>query len=290
MHRAVAAIITLVIVGAASTTTASAATTTGIPGWEVFCTFSHRAQVDPIISPGAPVSAHMHDFYGNTGTDQNSTPTSLRAGSTNCELSADKAAYWTPTLYSDGTALTPIRLHTYYRWGNVTDYAHIAPISPGARIVAGSMDATAANPSPTSQVGWTCGAQGEALTTAPKDCRATSYGPNGQAEMVEHFFFPNCLKDGGAGSDRMNYTYSHNGACAAGTHAIVRISEDFAWPARDPHTLTISAMDGSIYREHADFMTGWNTATMDRLTTNCVNAGIQCGPLTDANPGPAALR
>ena len=282
-----AAVTVALLLAAAIAVPAAATTRTGIPGWEVFCNFSHRAQVDPIISPGVVPSAHMHDFYGNTSTDQNSTPTSLRAGSTNCELTADRAAYWTPTLYSNDVALTPTRVHVYYRWGNITDYAHIAPLPPGARMIAGSMDATAANPSPTSQVGWTCGKQGEALTVAPKDCRGTDYGMNGSAEMVEHFFFPNCLRDNGVGSDPMNYTYSRNGACAAGTHAVVRLSEDFAWAAQDPASLRISAMDGSLYREHADFMQGWTTATMKRLTTQCVNAGVQCGPLSDADPGPA---
>src|SRR5215207_4500857 len=48
----------------------------------VRCDFSHRKQVDPIVSPGVKKSFHMHDFFGNTNTNRNSTLKSLRAGGT----------------------------------------------------------------------------------------------------------------------------------------------------------------------------------------------------------------
>jgi hypothetical protein len=262
---------------------AAAATPAQIPGWEVFCSFDHRAQVDPVVSPGVKPSAHLHDFFGNRGTDENSTPTSLRAGTTNCELAADRAAYWVPTLYSSGVAQTATRLHAYYRWGNVTRYQDIVPLTAGAEILAGDKSATAGSPSPTSRVGWSCGGQGEALTTAPINCSGTGNGPNGSDEQVLHFFFPNCLKTGGVGSNPANYTYSSNGACASAT-PVPRLSEDFAWAAEPPSTITLSS--GSVYTAHADFMTGWVTAKMNALTAGCINAGVQCGPLTDAHPGP----
>ena|SRR5215204_105632 len=45
----------------------------------VQCGFSHQKQVDPIVDFGKPTSFHMHDFFGNTTTDENSTLESLRA-------------------------------------------------------------------------------------------------------------------------------------------------------------------------------------------------------------------
>ena len=39
----------------------------------VKCEFSHRDQVDPIVDFGINPSHHLHDFFGNTTTDENST-------------------------------------------------------------------------------------------------------------------------------------------------------------------------------------------------------------------------
>src|SRR5918998_5144710 len=55
----------------------------------VQCGFSKQAQVDPIVNPGEPGTPeakahHLHDFFGNTTTDSNSTLESLRAGGTTC--------------------------------------------------------------------------------------------------------------------------------------------------------------------------------------------------------------
>ena len=69
----------------------------------VRCGFSHRAKVDPIVTPGG-TAFHMHDFFGNTTTSANSTLESLRAAAsrsdhgTTCEprpgtTFGDTAAY-----------------------------------------------------------------------------------------------------------------------------------------------------------------------------------------------------
>jgi len=80
----------------------------------VKCGFSHRKQVDPIVNfgePGIPEGTgfHMHDFFGNTTTDANSTYDTLLAGGTKCPTPetippgedaplGDTAAYWIPTV------------------------------------------------------------------------------------------------------------------------------------------------------------------------------------------------
>jgi flagellar basal body-associated protein FliL len=64
------------------------------PSFLVKCGFSHRKRVDPIVDPGPPgtMSHHMHDFFGNTTTDANSTYETLRAGGTTCDDPQDTAA------------------------------------------------------------------------------------------------------------------------------------------------------------------------------------------------------
>src|SRR5918993_1260869 len=64
----------------------------------VSCGFSHQKQVDPIADYGKNPSFHLHDFFGNTTTNENSTYDTLRAGGTTCDDPKDKAAYWIPTV------------------------------------------------------------------------------------------------------------------------------------------------------------------------------------------------
>ena len=54
-------------------------TTTGPPDRQFVaeCTWSHRAADDPIVHPGHPGAAHMHDFFGSEATDASSTAESL---------------------------------------------------------------------------------------------------------------------------------------------------------------------------------------------------------------------
>ena len=100
----------------AATPAAPSAETKGV--FIVNCPFSHRKQVDPIVTPGPPgtLSAHMHDFFGNRSIDSNSTFASASGAATTCGLSGDRAGYWTPTLISpNGSMMTPRRVLIYYR-------------------------------------------------------------------------------------------------------------------------------------------------------------------------------
>ena len=52
------------------------------------CRFSHRNQDDVIIYPGQPGKSHLHQFFGNTGTNANSNYQSLRTtGGSTCTRS-----------------------------------------------------------------------------------------------------------------------------------------------------------------------------------------------------------
>jgi Domain of unknown function (DUF1996) len=245
-----------------------------IPGFEVFCYYSHSAKDDPILMPNMPgMFMHQHEFSGNTTTTASSTPASLKAGGTNCELSADTAAYWTPTLYSKGRPVHPDRLHSYYRWGQIKDYAHIRPMPEGLKMVAGNALATA--PQSTSVIGWNCGVQGATLYNHPVSCHS------GQ-KIVLHVFFPNCW-DGvhlDSADHRSHVAYSYHGSCPK-THpvAIPRLSEDYGFPLVDATGITLAS--GSYMTAHADFWNTWNQSAMRRLTVNCINKGRQCGPQKD---------
>jgi hypothetical protein len=242
-----------------------------IPGFEVFCYYSHSAKDDPIMMPRMPgMFMHQHDFAGNTSTNASSTPATLQAAGTNCELKADTAAYWAPTLYSNGAEVHADRLHSYYRWGQIKDYAKIKPMPAGLKMVAGNARATA--PQSTSVIGWNCGVQGAQLFDHPVSCRA------GQ-KIVQHIFFPNCW-DGvhlDSPDHRSHVAYSSHGSCPS-THpvAIPRLSEDYGYPIIDASRITLAS--GSYMTAHADFWNTWQTAKMNQLTRDCINRGRQCGP------------
>jgi hypothetical protein len=269
-----------------------AAVAAGVPGFDVFCFYSHTLPDDPIVYPGRPGASHAHQFYGNTGTDAGSTPSSLRTGKTNCLLSADKAAYWSPALYSSGVEQHATRLHLYYRAGALNDLASIAPLPSGAGMIAGNHDAT--SPQPTSVVGWSCGGRGESLASTPKDCRGSGNGMRGADIEVLHYFFPNCLRAGFAGTRPTSYTYSYHGSCPNGYRPVVRLTEDIAYPAKDPKTYTLAGKDAaghnvstaSVYTAHADFMNGWTQTVLAKLVRDCVNAGRQCGLVQDGKTLP----
>jgi hypothetical protein len=249
--------------------TASAARV--IPGFEIFCFYSHTAQDDPIVDPGMRGGAmHVHDFAGNTATTATSTAAQLQASKSNCQLAADTAAYWSPVLYSHGRVVHADRLHTYYRAGNVTAVAKIRPVPAGLKMIAGNPEST--GPQATSVIGWNCGVQGAALYNHPVSCRT------GQ-KVVLHVFFPNCW-DGvhlDSADHKSHMAYSHNGSCPA-SHpvAIPRVTEDYGYPILDGTAITLSS--GSYLSAHADFWNTWNQAAMNKLTHDCVNAGRQCGP------------
>src|SRR5438445_6475684 len=80
----------------------------------VFCSYSHSLKDDPIMDPGMPGAAHMHDFYGNTTTDAFSTPQTLLGGPTTCSDSLDATGYWAPATFMNGVQVTPIRAESWY--------------------------------------------------------------------------------------------------------------------------------------------------------------------------------
>ncbi|KAM0143762.1 hypothetical protein ACHAP3_001022 [Botrytis cinerea] len=68
--------------------------------WRLPCRArSGLARVDPLVNPGT-VSPHAHVVHGSNGFGESSGYEELMAGNcTSCEVSQDKSAYWTPSLY-----------------------------------------------------------------------------------------------------------------------------------------------------------------------------------------------
>ena len=85
------------------------------------CMAGQLAKDDPIVYPGQPGKSHLHQFFGNTGTNANSTYQSLRtSGGSTCTRSTDtspqRSAYWMPAMLDGvGNAVKPDWVNTYYK-------------------------------------------------------------------------------------------------------------------------------------------------------------------------------
>jgi hypothetical protein len=93
----------------------------GTGAFRTVCEFSHMAFDDPIVYPGQPGKSHLHVFFGNTGTNANSTAASIaNTGNSTCRGGTiNRSGYWAPAMIDtlDGTPVTPQSMIIYYKTG-----------------------------------------------------------------------------------------------------------------------------------------------------------------------------
>jgi len=225
------------------------------------CEFSHRAKDDPIVHPGHAGMAHSHDFFGNRSTSSDSTYESLRAADTTCDLDADTAAYWVPTLYKNGKALEPDKALIYYR--TRYDPESVKAFPPNLRMIAG--DARATSPQSTQVTVWKCliGIQ-DMYKEPPREC------PEG-TRLALHVSFPNCWD--GQHLDSRNHqshmTYSRR-ACPS-THPVRTPTIDLKIIYPTSRGAGIAFSSGSRYTAHADFINSWKQRALVTLVRRCIN-------------------
>lgn len=240
----------------------------------VRCPFSHRARNDPIVFPGQPGAAHRHDFFGNRSTNASSTYRSLRRGRTTCELRADKAAYWIPTLYARDRATAPDLIKVYY----TTRQARLSAIRPfprGLRMIAG--DAHAHGPQPDSVVHWDCSKGGPSQNHPhPVDC--------GSAYVQASIMFPDCWdgvrRDSRNHQGHMAYSIDPDDdgryrCIRSHPVPVPRIKVVLQWPIHDGTTVRLS--NGPAHALHGDFIDAWNRRALKRLIRRCLVMGAACG-------------
>jgi hypothetical protein len=249
----------------------------------VQCGFSHQKQVDPIVDFGKPTSFHMHDFFGNTTTDENSTLQSLRAAAsrpdhgTTCEPKpgqtfGDTAAYWIPTVSwtnSRGktTQLKASQTFFYYRAG-LKDPVDVKPHPAGLKIITVQGK----------NVEWRC-QNGNWSTTPPTRCE------NGK--LVVRIFFPDCLAVDANGrplldsADHRSHMVNAGSAGCPSTHPypVPRLQTNLQFPI--PTTKGKPTLSSGAYSTmHVDFFNAWQAGTLEDLVARCINEA----PFTASNP------
>lgn len=255
-----------------------------IGAFRIVCDFSHMSYDDPIVFPNQPGRAHLHTFFGNTGTNASSTYASLRAsGNSTCRGgTANRSAYWIPTLLDgNGKPLVPSLAIFYYK----TAYA-FAPSSAlrkppdGLRMVAGRASATPTNPQSTRAAHWGCANKYIGHYPSIQDC-----GVNGEIQLT--VTFPQCW-DGKnlTSADQSHVAYASNKTCPT-THpyAFPEISINVRWKQAtglDVRGLKLASDMYGVpanrggFSAHADWFDGWDPAVKEAFTNGCVRANKDC--------------
>lgn len=239
----------------------------------VECGYSHAAHDDPILYPGVPDASHLHVFFGNTGTDAASTIDSLDAGATTCQQQRDRAAYWVPALYLDGTMIEPVRSLAYYRAGIDVDPAMVEPYPHGLMMIAGDAGATAAQP--VEVAAWTCGTGIDHRSTPPT-C------PDG-TNLRLLVTFPDCWNgvDLGEVDPRAHVAYSSGGSCPAGYPVHI---PQLQFGVEFDHTGSTAGLElasGGLFSGHADFVNTWDPAKLAGEVELCIRRDLVCNVTSD---------
>lgn len=252
----------------------------GVGAFRFLCSPSHLLYDDPIVYPGQPGAAHLHQFFGNTLTNSNSTYSSLRTtGNGTCDGGpVNRSAYWMPAMMNgQGSVVIPDFFVVYYK--AVPNTAVSMP--RGLRMVFGF-------PAPTS--GWSCdgaraaGAPERATTIAAAGCDAA-------AHLIGSIGAPDCWDGRNLDSPdhRSHVAYRRqdgygNNVCPS-THPI--ILPQYTMKAFYTPDATVSQWYLSSDRFkganrpggtdfHADWFGAWDDSVMATWMANCINKQLNC--------------
>jgi len=275
--------------------------------FSVQCAYSHTLPDDPIVYPGRPGEAMVHDFFGNPKSNAFSTYESLSNNKvTTCNSNADVSSYWVPQLKRAYGVMSPIYQKTYYK--NDQPVVPVHEIPPGLEMLAGNHMGTAPNP----HINFLCVGSGNYTTTMPKSCPASSPGATMLLAISVHF--PDCW-DGhtlvpNLGANKSARMSNLMKAANGGLNVAYRNADGTcpsAYPVKIPELQLNVTYDlgtdpdlsnaqlsldpvfengqwvprwGSMYTAHGDFINAWHVETMKYLTDMCMNkaaVGGSCG-------------
>ena len=214
-------------------------------GFAVQCDFSHSASVDPIVMPGHTGMSHLHEFFGNTTTNENSIGVSLLAGSTTCSDSNDLSAYWVPALYQNGTRVAPMSARVNYegRGGNVTAFP------AGFMALTGRADQTAV---------WGCAARGAQPTFGTSVATVPTCGVG--SRLIAQITFPQCW-DGTSldSADHISHLVFATGNVCPTDHPVrvPQVKLAVLYPAAVTGGSGVTLASGAASTLHADIFEAW---------------------------------
>jgi hypothetical protein len=252
----------------------------GTGNFRTVCDFSHMAFDDPIVYPGQPGRSHLHTFFGNTGTNGNSTVASIaNTGNSTCRGgTVNRSSYWVPSVIDTrtGTPIKPTTSNFYYKNGAINP-ALIQPVPLGLRMIAG--DAKMDRPDGAHVMN----CNGE---YGPQEGKAMPVCPAG-SQVWQAIDFPQCWDGVNLDSPdhKSHMAFPVRNACPA-SHpvALPSISFIIIYPVTssdDTRRWRLSSDNYSTslpggYSYHADWFNGWRPDVKDQWTRNCINPGNDC--------------
>jgi hypothetical protein len=252
------------------------------------CGPSHFAHDDPIVWLGKPGATHLHVFFGNTGTDANSTAESLATtGNSTCRGgTANRTAYWVPAMIDtrDGSPVVPYDIGVYYKGGGPGVVpASIAYLPAGLRMIAGS--AKASSPQSGAVVRWQCKSHGTVRILDTMHGPSIPQCPAGSMVMQE-VFFPQCWDgvnlDSQDHKSHMAYPGYYTGCPASHPVALPQITFNVHYVAGDwvPYGRLSSDMypedQPAGYSSHGDWWGAWDEDVMRAWVDGCARAAFDC--------------
>jgi hypothetical protein len=269
---------------------------------------------DPIVFPGQPGKSHLHQFYGNTLADANSTYDSLRAsGDSTCMSPLNRSAYWMPAMLNGrGSVVRPDFVAIYYKRRPITDpkcsltsgdpkaQGNCVPLPNGLKFIFGHDMLT--GKSPTGELWFNCQGAGavpghySSIVDAAKNCPAG-------AQLGAIIEAPGCWdgKNLDSPNHRDHVSYGSYGTwgyykCPS-THPYVipsftlgawytvddTLDRSGAWEAGKTVTWSLSSdnmdgmgpsLPGSTF--HADWFGAWDNNVMSMWMDNCINKMLNC--------------
>ncbi len=263
------------------------------------CRPSHLSYDDPIVYPGQPGASHLHQFFGNTLANGNSTYASLRTtGESTCSNILNRSAYWMPAMMDGkGGVVIPDWMSVYYKRRPASDSEcqrmakACVQLPRGLRYVFGFSMADHARSDPARARWWNCDGPGAAPGHFATIAEAAKGCPAG-ARIGGVLFSPDCWngRDLDSPDHRSHMAYS------------TYVGDAFArCPATHPYvvpTFTLGAWytnDGSAARWrlssddmagmarmpggatlHADWWGAWEDSVLEAWHRNCIDKLLSC--------------
>ena len=270
--------------------TGEVGTPSDIGQFRIPCAYSHMSFDDPIVYPGRPGAAHLHTFFGNTGTNASSTEQSIRdTGSSTClGGTINRTAYWVPSMIDTATGkpIAPDVAVFYYKQGyTLAPSSVIQPMPAGLRMIAG--DPTNSRPG-SPGVRFKCiGGPNNSNDHYGSEIPNCDVG----ALLYQEIFFPQCWDgknlDAPDHKSHMSYVVQVTGGYTCpSTHpvALPLVTFNIAYTVQTKDAprawrLSSDTYDTSLpagYSSHGDWFNGWKKDVSDLWNAACVQATKDC--------------
>ena len=254
-----------------------------VGAFRAICSFSHMNYDDPIVNFGVHGAAHLHSFFGNTGTKATSTYEELHSsGNSTCSGGIlNRTAYWVPSMVDvrTGKPVKPSGGNFYYKTGYNGILPHQVQVIPsGLRMVAG----------PSSRNKFKCSGMGSEgmVGNTIQNC------PVG-ARLIQEVIFPQCW-------DGINLdSPDHKSHMANTVNRVVDWGQRYGRWCPESHpvplpeiTFNVSypileANEASYWKlssdhegsppgssSHADWFDGWDPEIKKAWTVNCLQKSL----------------